>query len=97
MRKVALIGLVAGSLGFLCTAASAEPISSSDAHNKCSNWTNYMTTHSSVCAFCVVVLRNPVCHVYSCDQDGCDHTAVEKRAPKGKWTISPSRSVVRPQ
>ena len=93
MRKIALIGLATG-LAFASTTALAEPISESDAHRQCWNWTYHMGTHSSVCGFCEYFTMRPQCHFYACDETGCDVVTVERRAPRGRWSVGSSSPVI---
>jgi hypothetical protein len=91
MRELVRIGFAFVTLAFVCGTASAESVSSADAHAKCTNWTVNMANGTSHCGTCVYLpLMKPRCTFYVCDQDGCDTVTFERRRPKGNWSIRPS-------
>jgi hypothetical protein len=87
MKVLVRIGLAFVGLAFVCATASAEPISSADAHAKCWAWTFNMDSKTSHCGFCEWFTMKPRCNFYVCDQTGCDTVTVERRAPRGKWSV----------
>lgn len=90
MRKCVLMGLAFAAIAFAFDVASAEPISSGDAHAQCWNWKRNMETRTEVCGFCEYFTMKPRCHFYACDDAGCDTVTVERRRVKGKWRFVPA-------
>jgi hypothetical protein len=99
MTKIMTAKYLPAALAFaaafgLAGAASAEPISSADAHARCWAWTRNMDTHTEVCGFCEYFTMKPRCHFYACDDAGCDTVTVERRRIRGKWQFVPASPAV---
>jgi hypothetical protein len=91
MKALVRISLAFLFSTFVCASASADPISSSDAHAQCANWTHDMASGTSHCGVCVYLpLVKPRCTFYVCDAAGCDTVTVERRRPRRHWTIRPT-------